>query len=140
MTRTILFLCPHAAAKSVMAAAYCERLAGERGMALRTDAAGTEPDAEPMPSVVALLAAERIDVSAHRPRRVGARDLERAWRVVSVGCDVGALACVDLAIEHWDDVPAPSKDLLGARDLILARVRALLDEIKDEEAFERRAC
>jgi hypothetical protein len=42
--RTVLFLCPHNAAKSVIAAAYCVRLAAARGVTLRAASAGTDPD------------------------------------------------------------------------------------------------
>src|SRR5215204_4610770 len=42
--RTVLFLCPHGAAKSVLASAYFQRAAKERGLNVRVDAAGTDPD------------------------------------------------------------------------------------------------
>lgn len=42
---TVLFMCPHGAAKSVLASAYFERLAKERGLNVRVESAGTEPDA-----------------------------------------------------------------------------------------------
>ena len=79
--RTILFLCPHNAAKSVIAAAYCERLAAAHGVTLRATSASTDPCVSP--SVAGALLAEGIDVRAHRPRRVTAEDLARASRVVS---------------------------------------------------------
>ena len=40
---TVLFICPHGAAKSVLASAYFQRLAKERGLNVRFDAAGIEP-------------------------------------------------------------------------------------------------
>ena len=128
-TRTVLFLCPHAAAKSVLAKAEFERLAAARGLAARADAAGTEPDPGPAPAVVAALAAEGIDVSGHRPRRVTADELAAAWRVVSLGCDLAGIAPVDLAIERWDDVPPVSTDLPVARAAIRAHVERLVDDL-----------
>jgi protein-tyrosine-phosphatase len=92
--RTVLFLCPPNAAKSVIAAA---------------------------------MLAEGIDVRAHCPRRVTAEELARASRVVSLGCDLGDLAPPGLVIEHWDDVPSPSADLTGARAVIAAHVRRVVD-------------
>jgi hypothetical protein len=41
---TVLFMCPHGAAKSVLASAYFERLAKERGLNVRVESAGTDPD------------------------------------------------------------------------------------------------
>ena len=42
--RRVLFMCPHGAAKSVLASAYFRRLAKERGLNVEVDSAGTEPD------------------------------------------------------------------------------------------------
>jgi arsenate reductase len=123
--RTILFLCPHNAAKSVIAAAYCERLAAERGLTLRAASAGTDPGVSP--GVAGALLAEGIDVRAHRPRRVTAEELASASRVVSLGCDLGDIAPPGLVVERWDDVPSLSADLTGARAVIAAHVRRLVD-------------
>lgn len=126
---TILFLCPHNTAKSVIAAAYCERLATDRGLNLRAISAGTEPDPAVSPPVVEMLRAEGIDVSGQRPRRVTCEELGTAWRVVSLGCDVGHLAPAGLAIEHWNDVPSPSLNLAEAREAIHAHVTRLVEEL-----------
>src|SRR5690348_7588469 len=50
---TVLFMCPHGAAKSVLASAYFQRAAKERGLNVRVESAGTEPD----PAVSAAVAA-----------------------------------------------------------------------------------
>jgi len=120
--RTVLFLCPHNAAKSVIAA-YCARLAAERGVPLGATSAGTDPGVSP--GVAGALLAEGIDVR-HRPRRVTAGALARGSRVVSLGCDLGDLAPPGLVVEHWDDMPSPSTDITGARVVIAARVRRLV--------------
>lgn len=125
--RTILFLCPHNAAKSIIAAAYCERLAAEHGLTLRATSAGTDPDPGVSPGVAEALLAEGIDMLAYRPRRVTAEELAGASRVVSLGCDLGAMAPPGLVIERWDDVSSPSVDLAGARAVIAARVRHLVN-------------
>ncbi len=134
MSRTVLFLCPHNAAKSVIAAADFDRLAAERGLAARADSAGTEPDPGPAPAVVAALGNEGIDVSGHRPRRVTAADLAGDWRMVSLGCDAAALPPAGPRLERWDDVPPPGQDLAAARDDIRRRVARLVDELPAEGA------
>jgi protein-tyrosine-phosphatase len=125
---TILFLCPHGAAKSILAAAYCQRLAAERGLEVRAVAAGTEPDPDVAPAVARALLEEGIDVRGHRPRRVAPEELTGAWRVVSLGCELGDLAPPGLVVDRWDDVPSPSAQLEAARGLIAARLPRLLDE------------
>jgi protein-tyrosine-phosphatase len=78
MPHTILFLCPHNAAKSVMAAAYCERLAARYGLDLRITSAGTEPDAAVSPAVATLLRGEGVAVTGYAPRRVSREQLATA--------------------------------------------------------------
>jgi arsenate reductase (thioredoxin) len=129
MTQKILFLCPHAAAKSVLAAAYFNRLARERGLDFVADAAGTEPDELVSPSVVKLLFDEGIDVASHKPRRVTELELHSAYRVISMGCALEDLAIAPEAVEEWLDLPAPSQDLLGASQGIRSHLELLLDEI-----------
>jgi len=91
MDQTILFLCPHNAAKSVMAAAYYQRLAGQHGLELHVTSAGTEPG--PVISPVAeLLRKEGFGVANYRPRGVSREELAAAFRVISMGCDVSDLS------------------------------------------------
>jgi protein-tyrosine-phosphatase len=114
MTRKVLFLCPHGAAKSVIAAAYAERLAALYELELEVDFAGTEPDEETSSAVVAKLRSEGIDVSEYVPRLVTAGDLDGADWVISMGCDVEPKSVPGGEILHWKDVPPPSQDLDGA--------------------------
>ena len=130
MSDRIVFLCPHGAAKSVMAAAYCQRLATQWGIPLHITSAGTEPDAEVAPAIVARLRAEGIDVSDQRPRRVTVEELRTASRIISMGCVLGDLPGPAMRIEHWDGVPSPSQDLRGARDRIRDHVEQLLATLK----------
>ena len=81
---TVLFVCLHGAAKSVIAAAEFERLARARGVAARAVSAGTEPDPQIAPVVVARLLEEGIDLRGLRPRRVTRQDVAQASRVVSL--------------------------------------------------------
>jgi len=126
---TVLFLCPHGAAKSLVAHALFEREAKSRGLSVEVASAGTDPDPGPMPEVVALLAAEGIDVSGHIPRRVTAEDITSATRTISLGCDLGELLPAGMPVDDWGDVPLPSQDLQGVRRIVGERVKALVDEL-----------
>src|SRR5215212_4256623 len=125
-----MFLCPHGAAKSVIAAAYCQQLADRENVPLRATAAGTEPDAEFSPAVLELLRTEGIDIADQRPRRVTSEELTAASRIISLGCDLADLQATGIVVEHWDDVPPPSQDLLLARDRIRAHVEQLLETLQ----------
>lgn len=127
-TPTVLFVCLHGSAKSLIALEHFRRLAQQRGVDVQADWAGIEPDAEIPPKVVQGLLGEGIDVRGRRPRQVTRADLERASRVVTFGCELGALESPGLAHERWDDVPAVSADFNVARDVIVARLAPLLAE------------
>ncbi|NJL47150.1 MAG: hypothetical protein HC929_06120 [Leptolyngbyaceae cyanobacterium SM2_5_2] len=131
MNPTVLFLCPHNAAKSVIAAAYFDRLAAEAGLAIKAASAGTEPDAEVAAAVVDMLQSEGIDVSQNVPRRVTLEDFANALRVVSLGCDVQRLAANGPTITNWNDIPSASQNPMAARDRILEYLRPLIRELSE---------
>jgi arsenate reductase (thioredoxin) len=125
---TVLFVCLHGAAKSLIAARYLERLAAARGVPLQSASAGMEADALVPPPVVAGLLADGIDASDVVPTQVTKELVSRADYVVSFGCDLGSLAARG-DVTTWNDVPAVSDGYATARLDIVARVQALLDEI-----------
>jgi len=126
--KTVLFVCLHGAAKSVLAAADFERLARARGLEARAVFAGTEPDPEIAPKVLGELLAEGVDLRGQRPRRVTREDMTGASRVVTFGCELGPLAA-GAPVERWDDVPAVGDDFRNARAAIEARLTRLLDDL-----------
>jgi len=129
-TKNILFICPHGAAKSVIAAADCRQQAVLRGLRIDATSAGAEPDdAVPLP-VVAALRAEGVDVSGYRPRQITPEDLAAAGHVVSLGCDLDGLAPAGTVVERWDDIPPVSEDIDRARAAIRSHVIALLDSME----------
>ena len=69
-TPTVLFVCLHGSAKSLIALEHFRRLAQQRGVDVQADWAGIEPDAEIPPRVVQGLLGEGIDVRGRRPRQV----------------------------------------------------------------------
>jgi arsenate reductase len=118
--KQILFLCQHGGAKSVMAAAHFNRMAAERGLPFSaTSAAAEDPyDAVP-PAVAGYLEGEGFDVHELKPHAVTSEEIERAAKVITIGCDLPA------ADERWDDVPAASEDLEGS----VAAIRRHLEKL-----------
>jgi arsenate reductase (thioredoxin) len=123
---TILFVCLHGSAKSLIAAEYLSRLAKSRGLALRGESMGVEPDVEVPAAVVAGLAADGIDVRGHVPRHLDAEHLASAAHVVSFGCELPPMSRAPSSIECWDDLPMVSDGFATARDAIVARVETLV--------------
>jgi arsenate reductase len=126
---TVLFMCPHGAAKSVLASAYFERAAKERGLDVRVVSAGTDPDADVSPVVASHLARNGYRVPVTRPRRATAEDLAAADVVISIGCDLSRLPQPRGTLVKWDDVPALSDGFAAADAKIRDRVIKLIDEL-----------
>ncbi len=129
MTHTILFLCPHGAAKSVLAAAYFHRLAGEHGLLVEAFSAGTEPDPAVNAAVIEQLRVDGLPVPDSPPRQVTDADLGSAARIVSLGCDLTGRLPAGVTPLDWSDVPPVSADLPAARHAILAHVEQLVAEL-----------
>jgi arsenate reductase len=132
---TVLFMCPHGAAKSVLASAYFQKLASERGLNVRVTSAGTEPDPEVAPAVAAHLKKQGYVVPIASPRKASKDDVATADVVVSIGCDLSGLPAPKGKLVRWDDVPSPSQDFTGADEAIRKRVVALIEELARNPRF-----
>lgn len=126
--QTILFVCQHGAAKSVLAGSYFNQLAGQIGLDARAIARGTEPDADVAPRV-------RDDVGdslcVDRPTRLMPADVTEADLLVSFDLtepDLGAAPD-----RSWDSMPSLSGDFELGRAAILGRVVALIAELQSRE-------
>ena len=132
-TPRVLFLCPHGAAKSVLASAYFQRLAKERGLNVRVDAAGTEPDPEVAPAVRSHLTKNGYAVPVAKPRRATAADMEAADLVIAIGCDLKGVPTPRGTVVRWDDVPAPSENFTLADQKIRDHVIELIATMVAQE-------
>ncbi len=126
---TVLFMCPHGAAKSVLASAYFQRLAKERGLNVRVVSAGTEPDAQVAPAVANHLTKNGYHVPVKKPQRATADEVATADVVISIGCDLKGFPTPSGTLLKWDDVPALSEDFARADEEIRRRVIELVDEL-----------
>ena len=124
---SILFLCPHGAAKSVLAAAVFRRSAERRGLPWRVESAGTDPDPSVAPPVAAFLRQAGLLAADALPRRVTARDIAQADYVISLGCSREDLPAQPQQWHAWN-VPAPSQGVPEAWDVIRRHVERFLDD------------
>ena len=126
---TILFLCPHAAAKSVLAMNYCKRLASEAGLAVKVWNAGTEPEPTINRAVKRFLEDEGFELDGFVPSLLTNADLEAAQIVVSIGCIGPERVPKGTRFLDWSDVPMLSDDFVMARDQIYKHVVDLVNEL-----------
>ena len=124
----VVFVCEHGAAKSVIAAKELEKLARERGIQVQAVARGTSPEPEIGASVRQGLKAEGIEVGNMTPVKVKPEDLRNATLVVSFGPDLSALSS-KVKPQDWSATPAVGENYQAARDYIVKRVEALLDQL-----------
>lgn len=125
----VLFLCPHGAAKSVLAMVYFEQLALEKGLEVTVKNAGTEPDLTINPKVDAQLKTEGVNMSEFAPPLLSNSDLEEADLVVSIGCISSDQIPPNTHYLDWSDVPMLSDDFDLCRTVIVEKVERLVADL-----------
>jgi arsenate reductase len=130
MQKMVLFLCPHNAAKSVLAAAYFNQLAQQDGPPFLADSAGTEPEIAVSPAVGTMLAYDGIDVSSYVPRQVTREDMQTSAYIISMECDAEDLGVAPERVIVWSDVPPVSQQPEQAHAVIRAHVERLIAELR----------
>ena len=121
---TIVFVCEHGAAKSIIAAAYFNKLASERHLVARAVARGTNPDEQLSTKTIEGLRWDGLEPTESAPRKLIAADVETAQRVISF-CELPDYS--DKAVvELWDDIPPVSENYERARDAILERLNKFM--------------
>lgn len=109
----VLFICPHGAAKSAIAAYRLRAAAAAGALDVDVDFAGPDPDAVIVVEVVDALAALGHHVEGV-PRRVTVEDIESADLVVTLGCPIEDLPMKPKSLLLWDHIPMPSAGLAEA--------------------------
>ncbi|MBL8206500.1 MAG: hypothetical protein JNM09_19860 [Blastocatellia bacterium] len=133
-TPTILFICEHGAAKSVIAAAYFDKLAQERKLKYRAVFRGTNPDAAIAPVAEKGLAQDGLKTQGWKPQLVTKKDMDAAAAIVTLGCALPGKEAVAEKVAAWEGVPSPSENYQAARDDIVKRVQSLVDELAKKES------
>jgi protein-tyrosine-phosphatase len=135
--RTILFVCEHGSAKSVIAAAHFNELAEKNGLPYRAITRGVHPDKEIPPYVKSGLATEGLTIRGWQPRQVSEEDALRADRVITLGCALPTSKSVKTRqLQDWNDVPSPSENYQHASRAIGERVALLLRELAGKQRLE----
>lgn len=131
---TVIFACVHNAGRSQMAAAFFNRLAGERGADLRALSAGTAPGERVHPEVLQVMAEAGLDLTAARPARLTEALAREAQLLITMGCGDACPYVPGLRIEDWpleDPKGKPLERVRAIRDDIRARVAELIARLSD---------
>jgi len=118
------FVCIGNAGRSQMAQALYERLGGE------ARSAGSRPERELHPEVIAVMRELGVDLSDRRPRGIDQDDVEWADVVVTMGCGDACPVLPGKRYLDWnlpDPAGRPVEEVRALRDDIQRRVEALAD-------------
>ena len=124
----VIFVCEHGAAKSVIATAYFNKLAAERGLPYRATFRGTSPQDDLSVRAVAGLKADGVPVPSGRPAAISDDDVAGASHIFAIGCTLPDKAQRSGKAADWSDVP-DDQGYAPMRDAIVRHVKALLDQL-----------
>lgn len=131
--KTVLFVCVHNSGRSQMAEAFFNQLAKGKAEAL---SAGTSPAAVVDPTVVEVMKQVGIDISHNVPKALTLEMIERADRMVTMGCGAEAQAVCPASFietEDWaleDPKGKPLEEVRKIRDEIKSRIMKMLAELQ----------
>lgn len=124
----VLFVCKHNTGRSQMAEAYLRKLAGAH---IDVASAGTIAAREPDAGVVAAMAEDGIDLSGARPKLLDTAMVQRADRVITMGCDVEGVPRIDADWALPDPKGQSAARIREIRDLVKTKALALARELQE---------
>ena len=131
--KTILFVCVHNSGRSQMAEAFFHHLAKGKGQAY---SAGTQPADKVNPVVIEAMREVGINISKNRPKALTIDMVEKADKMITMGCspEAGALCPASfIETEDWALEDPKGKTLEQVRKIrneIKVRVTKLLNELE----------
>ena len=126
--QNVIFVCEHGAAKSVIATAYFNKLAAERGLPYRATFRGTSPQDDLSVRAVAGLKEDGIAIPSGRPAAITDGDVATATHIFAIGCTLPDKARRSGKADDWSDIP-DDKGYRAMRDGIVRHVKELLDRL-----------
>ena len=130
--KTVLFVCVHNSGRSQMAEAIFNQLAKGKAKGI---SAGTQPAGEVNPIVIDVMREVGIDISNNKPKALTMDLVEKADKMITMGCGAEAEAICPASFietEDWklDDPKGKSmEEVRRIRDEVKERVAILIDRL-----------
>src|SRR5829696_217556 len=83
---TVVFVCEHGAAKSVIATTYFNKIAAEKGLRARATYRGVNPQADLSVSALKGLREDGLSVPDRKPSPISDADVSGASVIFAIGC------------------------------------------------------
>jgi arsenate reductase len=129
--KKVVFVCEHGAAKSVIAAAYFNKLAKERNLNYEAICRGNSPDSTVSPSAKDGLTDDKLfDVNV-TPTKLTMSDTSDTERIV-LFTKLPADFKTSIKIEDWSNLKNLDGDYQHRRDAILKNINSLLDTLSKQ--------
>jgi arsenate reductase (thioredoxin) len=125
---TVVFVCEHGAAKSVIATAYFNKIAAERGLRARAIYRGTNPQPDLSVRTVKGLQDDGLRVPEEKPSAITSADVNAATVIFAIGCTLPSSASASGKSANWDDVP-DDQGYGAQRDAIKKHVERLVEDL-----------
>ncbi len=125
---TVVFVCEHGAAKSLIATAYFNKIAAEKGLRARALYRGVNPQADLSVSALKGLRDDGLTTPDQKPSPISQTDVNAATVIFAIGCTLPANATASGKADTWDDVPE-DKGYGATRDAIKRHVEQLIDDL-----------
>lgn len=125
----VIFVCEHGAAKSVIAAAYFNKIAAERGLPDRAAYRGASPQAELSVSALKGLKEDGMILPSDKPSPITPIDVTAASHIFAIGCTLPSHAASSGKADSWDDVP-DDRGYATQRDAIKKHVERLIHQLQ----------
>jgi arsenate reductase (thioredoxin) len=127
--RSIVFVCEHGAALSVIATTLFNKLAAEHGLPQRAVYRGANPQADLSVATLKGLREDGLLPPTDKPAPITAADVAAATYIFAIGCALPSTASSSGKAEDWSDVPLVSDGYEAARDAIRRHVERLVDQL-----------
>jgi protein-tyrosine-phosphatase len=132
---TVVFVCEHGAAKSVIATAYFNRIAADRGLRARAVYRGVNPQTDLSATALKGLRDDGFAAPKQKPSAITQADIDSATVIFAIGCSLPANARSSGKAANWDDVP-DERGYEATRDAIKKHVEQLVDDLVKKQRLE----
>lgn len=129
--KKIIFVCEHGAAKSVIAAAYFNKMAKERNLNYLAECRGTFPDSTVAKPIQEGLTRDKVFDPNTKPKKLSISDTTNAERIIlftTLPTDIKT----DIKTENWSTIPNVDGDYEKRRNAIVKKINELLDSLEQE--------
>jgi arsenate reductase (thioredoxin) len=129
--KKIIFVCEHGAAKSVIAAAYFNKLARERNLEYEAVCRGNVPDADVSPSAKEGLMMDKLFDKVTPPTKLAISDTVNAERIV-LFTKLPTDFKTSIKTEDWSNLKDVDGDYQHRRDAIIKSINSLIDTLSKQ--------